>query len=131
MSSHDNEPLDVPSIVPERDEDRPVGRRRPTPEAAPTTASRGGATLLWVLLGLALAGWSGWQQWLLPQSQQQRGSYESRVGELEQRLSVADENVSESRLAMHVNLKGLESETREHGDNVWKRARRQREEEDQ
>jgi len=131
MSSHDNEPLDVPSIVPERDEDRPVGRRRPTPEAAPTTASRGGATLLWVLLGLALAGWSGWQQWLLLQSEQQLASYESRVAELEQRLSVTDENVSESSVAMQVKLKELDSEIRKLWDNVWKRASRQLEEHDQ
>lgn len=143
MSSHDNEPLDVPSIVPERDDDRPGGRRRngvrSTPEhkaaGSKYSGDRGsggaGRTVGLVLLAMLLAGWSGWQQWLLLQSEQQLAGYERRVADLEQRLSMTDESVSESSVTMQVKLKELDSEIRKLWDNVWKRSRAQLEDHEQ
>ncbi len=149
MSRHDDEPLpDVPPIVPDRDEvalhqrrkaaSRPAaasaGRKPPPPTGGgpsgpsgpgPGAGSGSGGRAMPVLLTvliLALAGFGGWQQMELMAAQQSLLAYEGRVAELERRLSMTDESMSQSSVAMQVKLQELDSEIRKLWDNVWRRA---------
>jgi DNA repair ATPase RecN len=113
MSPHDNEPLtNIPHIVPDRDDvvsyqrqkqgkPKPVERKTETAEKAPK-ASTGIATPLFALVTLALLGWAGYLHWQL-------NAAENRVGDLEQRLSLTDESVNQSGVAMQVKLKDLDA----------------------
>jgi hypothetical protein len=145
MSPHDNEPLhNIPELVPDRDElasrqRRPGDKSRAetktrAPEAGgseppaarhaeePPRGSRGGP-LVWVLALLAIGalGWAGWLQMQLMESQALMGAYQLRVEDLEGRLSVTDESVNESSVAMQVKLKELDGEIRKLWDNVAKK----------
>lgn len=136
MSVHDNEPLHHESIVPERDEvasrqrSKATGRQRPSePErerdaaTGPAAERRGAGPLVWLLALVALAGvgWAGYLQLQLAEAQSQMASYQLRVEDLESRLSVTDESVNQSSLAMQVKIKELDGEIRKLWDNVWKK----------
>lgn len=130
MSGHDNDHIDVPSIVPERDDDvarprRSSARSKSGPANVEAGATRSGTNPLLIVLLLLLVGWGGWQQWQLLQAQQLQQTYQARVADLEQRLSVTDESMSESSVAMQVKLRELDSEIRKLWDNVWKRSKEQ------
>ena len=56
---------------------------------------------------------------------------EKRVLELESRLSVTDESMEESAVAMRVKLTELDSEVRKLWDNVWKRSKQRLADHDQ
>ena len=50
-------------------------------------------------------------------------AYDARITDLEQRLSVTDESMSESSVAMKVKLRELDTEVRKLWDNVWKKSK--------
>lgn len=141
MSPHDNEPPlhNIPEMVPDRDDvasrqrqrsstkGRPADSDRNEPRAGrdgaePSRAGRGGP-VVWLLALVALAGlgWAGYLQMQLMESQSLMAAYQLRVEDLEGRLSVTDESVNESSVAMQVKLKELDSEIRKLWENVWKK----------
>lgn len=138
MSRHDNEPLhNAPQIVPERDEvasrqRRPSGKGRaveaeagnePRDGSAGAEGRRRTGPMGWLfgLLALAALGWAGYLQMQLEETRALISSYQLRVEDLEGRLSVTDESVTESSVAMQVKLKELDAEIRKLWDNVWKK----------
>ncbi|MDX9874222.1 MAG: hypothetical protein RBS88_04870 [Spongiibacteraceae bacterium] len=136
MSPNDNEPLhNIPKIVPDRDEvvsrqrQKPAGRQRSADDdarraaAAEPAAGRSSGPLVWILALIALAGvgWAGYLQLQQAESQSLLAAYQLRIEDLESRLSVTDESVNESSVAMQVKLKELDSEIRKLWDNVWKK----------
>lgn len=137
MSRHDDEPslTDIPSIVPERDDRVAPPRGKAAPRSRPEQPAvdeeiyedepprRGGGAGLWLLalLVVGLAGWAGFLHMQLSQSQAVLASYQGRVADLEQRLSVTDESVNQSSVAMQVKIKELDGEIRKLWDNVWKK----------
>jgi DNA repair exonuclease SbcCD ATPase subunit len=139
MSPHDNEPLtDIPRMVPERDD--VVSYQRQKPQAAKPKAERSraveaddeydepavgsGGKVIVYLLAVVTAGllaWSGWQQQQLSDARVEMAASQARISDLEQRLSVTDESVNQSSVAIQVKLKDLDGEVRKLWDNVWKK----------
>ncbi|MEH6558741.1 MAG: hypothetical protein V7708_13145 [Oceanicoccus sp.] len=78
-----------------------------------------------VLVLLATAGWAGYLHLKLQVAQQSLRNYDSRITDLERQLSVTDESMSESSVAMKVKLRELDSEVRKLWDNVWKKSKQQ------
>ncbi len=139
MSPHDNEPLtDIPRMVPERDD--VVSYQRQKPQSAKPRAERnraaevdddyeepatggGNSAVVYLLAVVAagLLGWAGWQQLQLSDTRVEMAASQARIADLEQRLSVTDESVNQSSVAMQVKLKDLDGEVRKLWDNVWKK----------
>lgn len=78
-----------------------------------------------VLVSLAAAGWAAYLHQKLQLAQQTLITNEQRLGELERRLSVTDESMSESSVAIKVKVREMDSEIRKLWDNVWKRSKEQ------
>jgi hypothetical protein len=74
-----------------------------------------------IVVLLATAGLSGYLYQKLTQAEQSIQNYELRISDLERRLSVTDESMSESSVAMKVKVQELDSEIRKLWDNVWKK----------
>ncbi len=77
-----------------------------------------------VLVLLATAGLSVFLYQNLSLAEQSIDEYELRIADLERRLSVTDESMSESSVAMKVKVRELDSEIRKLWDNVWKKAKK-------
>lgn len=78
--------------------------------------------LLTIVL-IATAGLAGYLFQKLTIAEGAIDNYELRISDLERRLEVTDESMSESSLAMKVKVRELDSEIRKLWDNVWKRAK--------
>ena len=78
-----------------------------------------------VLVLLATAGWAGYLQLKLQAAEQSIRNYDTRITDLERQLSVTDESMSESSVAMKIKLRELDSEVRKLWDNVWKKTKEQ------
>lgn len=78
-----------------------------------------------VLVLMATAGLSVYLYKNLQVAEKSIAIYELRISDLEQRLSVTDESMSESSVAMKVKVRELDSEIRKLWDNVWKKAKQQ------
>jgi len=126
MSPNDNEPLqDIPHMVPDRDDvaeyqRQKQGKLKPADRNPPadrhqyepreeaddddyTPESGGGISRsLFAVVVIAILGWAGYLNWQLVQAQ-------ARVVALEQRLSVTDESVNQSGLALQVKIKDLDA----------------------
>ena len=77
-------------------------------------------------MAFAVAGLGAWTYLLneqLQSSRQQLTSAGDRLQVLEQRLSVTDESMSQSSVALQVKIKEMDGEIRKLWDNVWKRAK--------
>lgn len=83
-----------------------------------------------VLLLVATGGWAAYLHLKLQAAQQSIRNYEVRISDLEQKLSVTDESMSESAVAMKVKLRELDSEVRKLWDNVWKKTKQRLSEHD-
>lgn len=75
------------------------------------------------LLIVLLFGWNAWLYQDLHESKQLLHDYAHRMNQLEDRLSVTDEDVSESMQHVYANVRELDSEIRKLWDNVWKRSK--------
>ncbi len=97
--------------------------QRKTQSAPPPPASGGGGFVMFMLtvLVLALTGASYYLYEQLTSAQKQLASGQGRIDVLEQRLSVADESITESSVSTQVKLKELDFEVRKLWDNVWKK----------
>lgn len=85
-----------------------------------------GVKVVLTLVVLALVGTAGWAAYLHQQLQQSlvaQTAYVERISDLERRLSITDENMSESSVAMKVKVKEMDSEIRKLWDNVWKKSK--------
>lgn len=116
MSSQDNEQLsNIPRIVPDRDDvasyqrqkqgkTKPAAERSPEPQDEGGNGTTGGGISLpiFALVTVALLGWAGYLHWQLTQAQ-------VRVGNLEQRLSMTDESLNQSGVAMQVKIKEIDT----------------------
>lgn len=78
-----------------------------------------------VLVLLVTAGWAGYLHLKLQAAEQSIRNYDTRITDLERQLSVTDESMSESSVAMKVKLRELDSEVRKLWDNVWKKSKLQ------
>lgn len=119
MSPQDNEPLtDIPEMVPDLDDVASYQRQKQSRHKQPVErhaepaedddfpvegGSGGGISLpVFALVVAVILGWAGYLQWQLMQSQ-------ARVTSLEQRLSMTDESVNQSGVAMQVKIKDLDA----------------------
>jgi len=97
------------------------------PEEHAVGVGAGTKTLLFLLV-VALLGALGWS-FLLNQRLQMAEkaviSYEARISDLEKRLSITDEDMTDSQASMQVKIKELDSEIRKLWDNVWKKSKAQ------
>lgn len=66
---------------------------------------------------------AGFQQHRLKIAEQNLQLTEARVAELEKRLSVTDESMTESSVGMKVKLREMDTEIRKLWDNVWKKSK--------
>lgn len=76
-----------------------------------------------VLVLIVALGLSGYLYQRVTEAENMMKLYEARIGSLEQRLSVTDESMSESSVAMKVKVKEMDSEIRKLWDNVWKKSK--------
>ncbi len=76
-----------------------------------------------VLILLLTAGWAAYLHQRLGIADQAIRNYELRISDLERQLSVTDESMSESSVAMKVKLRELDFEIRKLWDNVWKKSK--------
>ncbi len=139
--SRDDEPEDIPSIVPTRDDDevpaaatRSAAGRGATPRAgasragarpAPPTVGSSVFLRLVATVSLVVAAVACAWAWRLEERLTQTGfeleRYEERIGELEARLSDTDEGLSQNTAAMAVKIKELYSEVDKLWASAWRR----------
>lgn len=132
-----NDDIDhIPAIVParegppQRSSRQGAGERRRSAASRTQTPTPGGSgTLSRLLGGLALiAGglafaWAWQLQNQLDLAQGELQGYESRIGDLEARLSDTDEGMTQSAAVQAVKIAELESEVRKLWDNVWQQTK--------
>jgi chromosome segregation ATPase len=136
MSPEEDDPMDSgPKMAPEHDEIASFQRTKAKGGLAaslgevPVTYGSGsgsgskGLFLAVLVVVLLLAGWSGYLQMKLQATHQTINNYEARVADLEQRLMVTDESLSESGVATKVKIREMDSEIRKLWDNVWKKSK--------
>lgn len=130
----DQDTLDaIPALKPDHEDiaHRQGGGGRGTPQRpapAPRKGGSGGGWLLVTLCLVAVAALGGWSYLLnqqLQDSRRQLAEATGRIEILEQKLSVTDESMSQSSVAMQVKLKELDTEIRKLWDNVWKKAKQE------
>jgi len=121
----------IPALTPEREE---IALRQAQGARAAPRRELSGSWLLVALCLLSTVGIGGWS-YLLHEQLKAAGvevaDARQRVQQLEQRLSVTDESVSQSSDVLQVRLKEVDGEIRKLWDNVWKRAKQQLAEQEQ
>ncbi len=124
MSTERQEPK-ISLSIDEDDIVQPAPSQRKTQAAPPPPPSSGGSggfvMFMLTVLILALAGASYYLFDQLSSAQKQLKSGQGRIELLEQRLSVADESISETSASTQVRLQEMDSEVRKLWDNVWKK----------
>ena len=125
---------DIPAMKPARDEVASYQRKKhgsmsdsigQVPETGASLSSV--YKVILTILTLALLGSLGWAAMLQDQLQTNISSSRSneiRIQELEQRLSITDEAMSDSAVSMQVKVKEMDHEIRKLWDNVWKRSKK-------
>ncbi|MCX2983220.1 hypothetical protein EYC98_20350 [Halieaceae bacterium IMCC14734] len=124
MPTRDDSIDDIPSIIPQRDE----GAIGTTTRGRTASSSSGGAGLwarLLITLSLVVAAvacaWAWQLQTALERSDEVQLRYETRIADLEDRLSDTDEGMSQSATAMAVKIKELYSEVDKLWASAWRR----------
>lgn len=122
-----------PSIVPARDEIASYQQANRSTFAASLgevpdvsgggSAASKGVMAIVILLLLATSGLAVYLFQKLTTAEKSLSQYEVRITELERRLSVTDESMSESSVAIKVKVRELDLEIRKLWDNVWKRSK--------
>lgn len=136
MSRKDDDHIGhVPKITPAHDEiasyQRSAGKNRLVSGLGevPEVQSHGGGgaskTILAcvVIVLIATSALAGYLFYQLRIAQRSIDNYELRISDLERRLEVTDESMSESAVSMKVKVRELDSEIRKLWDNVWKRTK--------
>ena len=132
----------IPSIVPSRDRDYTLVQT-PTASVSPGKGKKGGnggaprgpatksgtsllarllITISLVIAGVACA-WAWQLQEQLRQTSYDLNGYETRIADLEARLSDTDEGMSENAAVQAAMIRELDSEVRKLWDNVWKQSK--------
>jgi chromosome segregation ATPase len=96
----------------------------PPPVKLPESDGGGGGGFVMFMLTILILALSGASYYLYDQSimvKKQLKASQARLDTLEQRLSVADESMTQSSATAQVRLKELDSEVRKLWDNVWKK----------
>ena len=137
MSANENDSGGHAPLTPARDEiasyQRSAARGNianslgAVPEVDNTSSSGGSPALVILLLVVSLltAAAAGYLFMQLQTAHKTLQNYELRITDLERQLSVTDESMSESAVAMKVKLRELDSEIRKLWDNVWKKSKEQ------
>ena len=138
MSRRDDDQIGhVPRMAPAHDEIASYQRNQAKgPLAAslgevPDVPSEGGSSaptgvlVLVILVLLSTAGLAGYLYQKLGVAEHAIQDYELRISNLERRLSVTDESMSESSVAIKVKVRELDKEIRKLWDNVWKKSKQQ------
>lgn len=132
----------IPSIVPSRDRDDTLARshgasaprgkgkkggngagpRGPAPKGGSGVLARLLMTVSLVVAAVACA-WAWQLQEQLKQTGHELERYESRIADLEARLSDTDEGMSQNAAVQAAKIRELDSEVRKLWDNVWKRSK--------
>jgi chromosome segregation ATPase len=134
MSPREDDHMDDgPKITPDFDEIESFQRTKAKGslsaslgEVPDTAVSGGGSKTLLLVMGvimLLLGAWAGFLHMQLQATAKTLENYELRVADLEQRLSVTDESLNESGVAMKVKIREMDSEIRKLWDNVWKKSK--------
>ncbi len=137
MSSKDDDQLGhEPKIAPAHDEVASYQRTQSKGRLAnklgevPDDSQAGGTSALTrtllaavVVVLLVTASLAGVLYVRLGDAEQSLDKYETRIGELERRLEVTGESMSESSVAMKDRVKELDFEIRKLWDNVWKKSK--------
>jgi chemotaxis protein histidine kinase CheA len=134
MSRNDDDHIGhVPKITPSHDEIASYQRTQSKGSLASSigevpdvkTAAGPGMsmTMLVFIFALILAtiGWAGFLHQKLQLAERVIKNYELRITDLERQLSVTDESMSESTVALKVKIREMDSEIRKLWDNVWKK----------
>lgn len=120
----------VPALTPEREE---IALRQARSSRVAPRREASGSWLLVALCLLSVVGVGAWS-YLLHESllvtKAGLADAAERVHQLEQRLSITDESMSQSSDVLQVRLKEMDGEIRKLWDNVWKRAKQQLAEQD-
>ncbi|MEE4662005.1 MAG: hypothetical protein V2J89_16165 [Halieaceae bacterium] len=118
----------IPSMVPARDEVASRQARGAARNKRATSSSEGGAGLLarlFICIALVVAAVACAWAWQLQQSLERSDKllleYETRIADLEARLSDTDEGLNESAAAMSVKIKELYSEVDKLWASAWRR----------
>lgn len=125
-------PPDPLKITPARDEIASYQRTQAKSSLAnklgevPSVSSNGGSGLKLILVGVSVvllltAVLAGFLQHRLKIAEQSLQLTQARVADLENRLSVTDESMSESSVAMQIKIREMDFEIRKLWDNVWKK----------
>lgn len=128
----DKEPIDpIPSIVPRRDDvpARSQGRKPRGDKPSPPPRSPVAGTSLWarlfIVISLVVAAVACAWAWQLQQEMRHAegvlAQYESRIADLEDRLSDTDEGMNQSATALAVKIKELYSEVDKLWASAWRR----------
>jgi hypothetical protein len=135
MSPKDDDQIGhVPTLTPAQDEIASFQRNQSRSSLASSLGevpevkahSSGVSTLMVIVIVvmlLATAAWAGYLYQKIQVSEQVLKNYELRISQLERQLSVTDESMSESGVAMKIKLRELDSEVRKLWDNVWKKSK--------
>lgn len=121
---------DMPPIKPARDEVSSYkrnGNNKSTATVANTSGGGGASAVALTLLFLALIGSCGWIYYLQMQlkvADVNLQNNDARISELEQKLSITDEAMSDSAVSMQVKIRELDTEIRKLWDNVWKKSKK-------
>jgi len=137
MSDKEDQLGSVPKLAPARDEIASFQRSNargsfatglgevPDVDGGSSSAVMKTLMALVVLVLLATAAMSGYLYQKLTFAETALRLSESRIGQLEQRLSVTDESMSESSDAIKEKTMEMDSEIRKLWDNVWKKSKKQ------
>ena len=132
MVNENNTDLEpAPLIAPARDEidsrQKRGGRSKvaEVPKASRSGSHGGSKTILVILMSLVIASLvaAGLLYKRLQETSTMLSDAELRILTLEKRLSVTDESMSESSVAMKVKMSEMDTEIRKLWDNVWKRSK--------
>lgn len=130
--ARDDDPDDIPSIVATRDDDElprePAGgvragatRRGAAPAEAGSSLLLRLATTLALVVAAVACAWAWQLEERLTQAGFERERFETRIGDLEARLSDTDEGLSQDTAAMAVKIKELYSEVDKLWASAWRR----------
>lgn len=129
MASNQNTLDAIPALKPDREDIASRrgggggGGKKPAPKQRKESSGGWLLVLLCLAAVAALGAWSYLLNQQLQEARQQLLDTSGRLQVLEQKLSITDESMSQSSVALQVKLQDMDKEIRKLWDNVWKRAK--------